>query len=197
MTAVEDHPRRVDAVRNRVRVVAAAAEAFAERGLGVRCRRSRRVPASARADGLPLVPDQGAPRRGGGRRAPRRLRGRVRAALTAPDERGSRSVTMLSDQAAGLARDRALVGGMTRRIRLPEVEAARASVWSALGALVARGQASRARSGRTHAEDLRVLWAGACRVLADRAGGRPRRVAALCRARSSPRCARTGRRCRG
>jgi AcrR family transcriptional regulator len=166
MTAVEAHPRRADAVRNRARVVAAAAEAFAEHGLEA------------------SVPDIAA-RAGVGKATVYRsfptkehlvaavviermadFEARVRTAL-ATDDAWRALVSLLEDHAEVLARDRALVGGFTRRIRLPELEAARASMWSALDALLSRAREQGGMRADATAEDLRVLWVGTCRVLAE------------------------------
>ena len=129
MSTLDERPRRADAVRNRARVVAAAVEVFAERGLDA---------------GVPEV----AARAGVGRATVyrsfptkehlvaavvverlRAFEARVHAALAAP-EAWPALVAVLGDGAAALAGDRALAGGMTRAIRLPELEAARASMWA-------------------------------------------------------------------
>lgn len=163
---VEERPRRADAVRNRARVVAAAVDVFAERGLEA---------------GVPEV----AARAGVGRATVyrsfptkehlvaavvvERLRAfeeRVRAALVAP-EAWPALVGALADGAAALAGDRALAGGMTKAIRLPELEAARASMWAALDELLDRARAEGGMRDDVTLADLRVLWAGMCRVLAD------------------------------
>ena len=169
-------------MRNRARVVAAAVEVFAERGLDA---------------GVPEV----AARAGVGRATVyrsfptkehlvaavvverlRAFEARVHAALAAP-EAWPALVAVLGDGAAALAGDRALAGGMTRAIRLPELEAARASMWARARRAARARPGERAGCGRTSPPtDLRVLWAGMCRVLADDARGRSRRLAALRRA---------------
>jgi AcrR family transcriptional regulator len=181
MSATDERPRRADAVRNRARVVAAAVEVFAERGLEA---------------GVPEV----AARAGVGRATVyrsfptkehlvaavvvERLRdfeARVKAALEAP-QAWPALVAVLADGAAALAGDRALAGGMTRAIKLPELEAARASMWGALGALLERARAEGGMRADVTGEDLRVLWAGMCRVLAEAREDDPavwRRYAAL------------------
>ena len=173
--------RRADAVRNRARVVAAAVEVFAERGLDA---------------GVPEV----AARAGVGRATVyrsfptkehlvaavvverlRAFEARVHAALAAP-EAWPALVAVLGDGAAALAGDRALAGGMTRAIRLPELEAARASMWGALGALLERAQAGgRDARGRHRARPARAVGRHVPRA-GGRARGRSRRLAALRRA---------------
>ena len=182
MTAVEAHPRRADAVRNRARVVAAAAEAFAEHGLeasvpdiaaraGVgKATVYRSFPTKEHLVAAVVIERMAA------------FEERVRAAL-ATDDAWRALVALLEEHAEVLARDRALVGGFTRRIRLPELEAARASMWSALDALLSR----RTRAGR-HARrrhDRGPARAVGGHVPRPRRGprGRSRRLAALRRAR--------------
>ena len=55
---------RADAVRNRALVIAAAAEVFAEKGEAARGAGDRRARRRRQGHGLPLLPDQGPPRRG-------------------------------------------------------------------------------------------------------------------------------------
>ena len=181
MTAVEERPRRVDAVRNRARVVAAAAEVFAERGLdasvpeiaaraGVgKATVYRSFPTKEHLVAAVLLERLAAFEAG------------IRAALEADDAWLALGDLML-EKAAGMAGDRALAGGMTRVIKLPEVAAAHSTVWSALSALIARAQAQGGMRPDVTVEDLRVLWAGVCRVLAAEQEADPavwRRYAAL------------------
>jgi AcrR family transcriptional regulator len=181
MTAVEERPRRADAVRNRARVVAAAAEVFAARGLeasvpeiaaraGVgKATVYRSFPTKEHLVAAVVVERLAA------------VEARARAALAAEDAwRGL--VEVLVGSAEQLAGDRALAGGLTRTIRLPELEAARASMWAALDALLDRARACGGMRADVTSEDLRVLWAGMCRVLADDQEDDPaawRRYAAL------------------
>ena len=164
MSVVEERPRRADAVRNRASVVAAAAAVFAERGLDA------------------SVPEIAA-RAGVGKATVYRsfatkehlvaavllerlaaFEAGLRAALEADDAWLALRALML-EKAAGMAGDRALAGGLSRVITLPEVAAAHASVWTAVGALIERAQAQGGMRPDVGAEDLRVLWAGVCRVL--------------------------------
>ena len=148
-------------MRNRARVVAAAVEVFAERGLDA---------------GVPEV----AARAGVGRATVyrsfptkehlvaavvverlRAFEARIHAALAAP-EAWPALVAVLGDGAAALAGDRALAGGMTRAIRLPELEAARASMWAALGALLDARPRRRAGCARTSPRTTCACCGPAC-----------------------------------
>jgi AcrR family transcriptional regulator len=165
MSVVEDRPRRADAVRNRARVVAAAAEVFAEAGLdasvpeiaaraGVgKATVYRSFPTKEHLVAAVLLERLAAFEAG------------VRAALEA-DDAWTALADLMVEKAGGMAGDQALAGGMSRVITLPEVAAAHASMWAALGALIERAKAQGGMRPDVTGEDLRVLWAGVCRVLA-------------------------------
>ncbi|HWT23460.1 MAG TPA: helix-turn-helix domain-containing protein [Solirubrobacteraceae bacterium] len=181
MTAVEERPRRADALRNRARVVAAATELFAARGLEVS------VPEIAARAGVGKATVY--------RSFPTKehlvaavvverlatFEADIRAALVA-DEAWPALVEVLCRQSEVLAADRALAGGLTQQIHLPALEAARASMWEALDALLARAREEGGMRADITAGDLRVLWAGMCRVLVGEEESDPavwRRYAAL------------------
>jgi AcrR family transcriptional regulator len=155
-------PRRADAVRNRERVVAAAAAVFAERGVEA---------------GVPEV----AARAGVGKATVYRsfptkehliaavvierigdFERRTRARMEDPDPWGALFVEGAERHCA----DRAITAGISATIELPELVAARDSMWQAVDALMDRAK----RQGRMRvdasAADVRVLWAGAARMLA-------------------------------
>jgi AcrR family transcriptional regulator len=181
MSAVEERPRRADAVRNRARVVEAAAAVFAEQGL------EASVPEVAARAGVGkatvyrsfptkehLVAAVVAERL-------RRFETRIRAALAA-DDAWEAFVGLLDELAAVRAGDRLLAGGMTKAIHGPELDAARAALWEAVEALLARARAQGGMRPDAGPEDLRVLWAGVSRILADERETDPavwRRYAAL------------------
>jgi AcrR family transcriptional regulator len=166
MTAVEERPRRADAVRNRARVVAAAAAVFAERGLeasvpeiaaraGVgKATVYRSFPSKEHLVAAVVVERLGT------------FEAAIRAALDAADA-WTALCGLMGDHAAILAGDRALAGGMARAIHLPELEAARASMWAALDALLARAKAQGAMRDDLGTKDFRILWVGVSRILAD------------------------------
>jgi AcrR family transcriptional regulator len=159
-------PLRADAVRNRDRVVAAAAAVFAERGI------EATVPEVAARAGVGkatvyrsfptkehLVAAVVVERL-------RRFEADIRAALEAEDA-WLALVDLLLGHATVIAGDRSLAGGMARSIHLPELEAARASLWQALDALLDRARRQGGLRADATVEDLRLLWGGLCRVLAD------------------------------
>src|SRR4051794_13408163 len=139
MTALAQ-PRRADAVRNRARVVEAASEAFAQQGLEA------------------SIPDIAARARVGKATVYRSFPTKehlvaavvierlatfealVRSALDA-EHAWPALVGVLEQHAEVLARDRALAGGLTRQIHLPQLEAARSSMWATLDALLDRARA--------------------------------------------------------
>jgi hypothetical protein len=81
--------------------------------------------------------------------------------------RSTPSARGLDRHAEVLATDRALAGGLTRQIDLPDLEAARGSMWAELAALLDRARAEGDLRADVSAADLRVLWAGACRILVE------------------------------
>jgi AcrR family transcriptional regulator len=158
-------PKRADAVRNRERVVAAAAAVFAERGVEA---------------GVPDV----AARAGVGKATVYRsfptkehliaavvieriedFERRARARLDAHDPWAA-LVALLVEGAERHCADRAITAGIGTGIHLPELEAARASLWRTVGLLMDRAKEQGAMRLDARPADLRVLWAGAARVLA-------------------------------
>jgi AcrR family transcriptional regulator len=89
---------------------------------------------------------------------------RTRARLDDPDP-WSALLELLAEGANRQCGDRAITAGMSAGVALPELAEARASLWRALAELIDRAKAQ----GRIHPDvtpsDLRVLWAGAARVL--------------------------------
>lgn len=157
-------PRRADAVRNRERVIAAAAEVFAERGIEA------------------SVPDVAA-RAGVGKATVYRsfptkehlvaavvidrltdYECRARALLAEPDAWAALSA-LLVDGAERHCADRAITAGISSGIDLPELVAARASLWDAIAALMERAREQGTLRADAGPDELRVLWSGAARVL--------------------------------
>lgn len=158
-------PTRADAVRNRARVVAAAAAVFAERGVEA---------------GVPEI----AARAGVGkatvyRSFPTKEQLIAAVVIERVEDFERRTRERLGDADAwatltelfveGAERqcaDRAITAGMSGGIELPALVAARASLWEAVGLLMDSAK----RQGRMRADarpaDLRVLWAGTARLLA-------------------------------
>src|SRR3954453_11783018 len=157
-------PRRADALRNRQRVIAAAASVFAEKGLDA---------------GVPEV----AARAGVGKATVYRsfpskehlvaavaverlawMTGRVTQAIAAEDA-GRAFEDVLVEIAERQADDGAIASSLASEIHLPELEAARATTHAAFEALIDRGRAAGALRADATATDLRVLFAGVSQVL--------------------------------
>jgi AcrR family transcriptional regulator len=157
-------PRRADALRNRERVIAAAAAVFAEKGLDA---------------GVPDV----AARAGVGKATVYRsfpskehlvaavacerlawITDLVTRALAADDAGAAFTDTVLAiaEQQAG---DWAVAGSLAADIHLPELDGARATAHAALEALVHRGREAGALRPDATAEELRVLFTGVAQVL--------------------------------
>ena len=160
----EPRPLRADAQRNLDRVVAAAAEVFAERGLEA---------------GVPEV----AARAGVGKATVyrsfptkehlvsaivvqrlRRFEAEVDAALQ-EDDAWAAFRRVLVDGAERQAADRALAEGLAHAAELPELQAARASVALKMQGLMDRAKAQGSMRPDAAQADLRVLFAGMARVL--------------------------------
>lgn len=165
MTPEATLPKRADAVRNRERVVAAAAAVFAERGI------EASVPEVAARAGVgkatvyrsfptkehlvaAVVND--------------RLDEYERRAreLLATTDGWAALQTLLSEKAAEQCGDRSL-GSALQAGAAPDLLAeARRRMWGAIGALMERAKAEGRMRHDASPEELRVLWLGVTRVLA-------------------------------
>ena len=158
-------PTRADAIRNRERVVAAATAVFAERGV------EASVPEVAARAGVGKATVY--------RSFPTKehliaavaierladLERGARARLEAPDAWAA-FAELLDEAAEKQCRDRTLLEALAAGVASDLLADARASMWLAVGRLMERAKAQgRMRADVTPAE-LRVLWAGAARVLA-------------------------------
>ena len=157
-------PKRVDAVRNRERVVAAAAAVFAERGI------EASVPEVAARAGVgkatvyrsfptkehliaAVVID--------------RMEEFERRALEQLDEPDAWSALrdLMCEKAAEHCADRTLAGAL-KAVTSPDLLAsARRRLWDAIDRLIERGKAQGTVRESATAADLRVLWGGAARML--------------------------------
>ncbi|WCB94308.1 hypothetical protein DSM104299_03040 [Baekduia alba] len=161
-------PRRADALRNRQRVITAAAEVFAVKGMDA---------------GVPEI----AARAGVGKATVYRsfpskehlvaavacerlawITGVTTEALLR-DDPGAAFLDVVTAIAEQQATDCAVAGSLAADIHLPELESARATTHAALAALVDRGREAGALRADATAEELRVLITGVAQVL--RAGG--------------------------
>ena len=157
-------PKRADAVRNRERVVAAAAAVFAERGTDV---------------GVPEI----AARAGVGKATVYRsfptkehliaavvtvkladLERRVRERLDHPDPWQALE-ELVDEDAARQCVDRSLSTVLHAGVAADLLAAPRASMWHAMGELMDRAKAQGTMREDVDAADLRVLWLGVTRVL--------------------------------
>jgi AcrR family transcriptional regulator len=157
-------PRRADAVRNRERVVAAASAVFAERGV------EASVPEVAARAGVGkatvyrsfptkehLIAAVAIERVADFERS-------LRARLDDPDPWGALKAVLV-EGAEKHCGDRAISAGISAGIKLPELEAARASLWVAGEQLMERAKAQGRMRPDARPEELRILWAGTARML--------------------------------
>ncbi len=157
-------PKRADAVRNRARVVAAAAEVFAERGI------EASVPDVAERAGVGkatvyrsfptkehLVAAVVADHLAGFER-------RARAKLGEPDAWAALE-DLMGDAAVRQCGDRTLSGALKAGVAPELLAEARTRMWAAIEALMDRAKEQGAMRPDATPADLRVLWLGIARVL--------------------------------
>ena len=166
MTTTAARPKRADAVRNRERVVAAAAQVFAEKGL------EASVPEIAARAGVGKATVY--------RSFPSKehlaaavviqrldwFRELVDEAL-AQDDAGAAFARVLHAAARAQCGDHSLVGALAASIELPEVVEARADIAAGLDVLIRRGQEQGTLRDDITWADVRVLFSGVATVLHD------------------------------
>ena len=159
-TTAPSRPRRADAERNRSRILAAASELFAERGLDAS------MPELAERAGVGVgtlyraFPDKDHLLGRGDGRAPalarRRDRGRDRGAPT----RGRPSPTSSGRAPPCTSRTAPFTSACARALELPEVREARGRTLDGFQRLIERAQAAGAMRADVVAEDIPMLMAG-------------------------------------
>src|SRR3954454_15568094 len=159
-------PRRADARRNRERVIAAAAEVFAQKGLDAGV---PEIAARARVGKATVYRSFPSKEHLVAAVACERLAWITELAtraLAAEDAGAAFEdvVLAIAEQQAG---DSAVAGSRAADIHLPELDSARATVNAAFEALVDRGRAAGALREDATAEELRVLFTGVAQVLRD------------------------------
>jgi AcrR family transcriptional regulator len=157
-------PKRADAVRNRERVIAAAAEVFAERGI------EASVPEVAARAGVgkatvyrsfpskehliaAVVLDKMAD-----------FERRARELLAEPDAWEALR-ELLSEKAVEHCADRTLVSALQAGVAPDLLAEARRRMWGAIEELMERAKAEGRMRKNATSSDLRVLWGGAARML--------------------------------
>jgi AcrR family transcriptional regulator len=158
-TSVSSRPRRADAERNRSRILAAASELFAERGLDAS------MPELAERAGVGVgtvyraFPDKDHLLGAVVAERLRWLAGEIEAAIDAT-EPWTAFTDVIWKGATLHVKDRAFHQCMRAAIELPEVREARGRTLDAFQRLIERAQASGAMRGDVVAEDIPMLMAG-------------------------------------
>jgi AcrR family transcriptional regulator len=162
--SVASLPRRADAVRNRERVIAAAAAVFAERGV------EASVPEVAARAGVGKATVY--------RSFPTKdhlvaavviermedFARRARALLDAPDAAAALR-ELLDEKAVEHCLDRRLASALQAAASPDLLAEARRNLWDAVGELMDRAKAQGTMRESATAQDLRILWGGAARML--------------------------------
>jgi AcrR family transcriptional regulator len=159
-------PRRADAVRNHERVVQAAAEVFAEKGLGAGV---DEVAARAGVGKATVYRSFPTKERLVAAVACERLRWFERRAAAAAESEDpwEAFVGLLRTAAEAQPGNRILSGSLASVSDLPEVRQAREAMAGAMDRLVGRAQAQGAMRADATPQEVRVLFAGVARVLSD------------------------------
>jgi AcrR family transcriptional regulator len=162
--AVTHRPRRADALRNRERVIEAAAEVFAAKGMEAGIPEIAALAGVGKATVYRSFPSKEHLVAAIAVERLAWMTGRVTGALADPDP-GQAFEDVLVEIAERQAEDGAVAGSLAAEIHLPELEAARATTQAAFEALIDRARAAGALRPDATAADLRVLFAGVSQVL--------------------------------
>lgn len=161
---VTHRPRRADALRNRERVIEAAAEVFAAKGMEAGIPEIAALAGVGKATVYRSFPSKEHLVAAVAVERLAWMTGRVTSALAEPDP-GRAFEAVLVEIAERQAEDGAVAGSLAADIHLPELEAARATTQAAFEALIDRARAAGALRPDATAADLRVLFAGVSQVL--------------------------------
>ena len=159
MSTAETRPRRADAARNRARILAAASELFAQRGLDAS------MPELAERAGVGVgtvyraFPDKDHVLSAVMAERFRWFAGEIEAAIQTEDP-WTAFTAVVWKGAALHAKDRAFHQGLPRALDIPEVSEARGRTLDALQRLIERAQAAHALRPDVVAEDIPMLLAG-------------------------------------
>jgi AcrR family transcriptional regulator len=157
-------PLRADALRNRERVIDAAAEVFAAKGLEAGIPEIAALAGVGKATVYRSFPSKEHLVAAVAVERLAWITGRVTRAL-AEEDAGRAFEAVLVEIAERQADDGAVAGSLASDIHLPELEAARATTQAAFEALIDRARATGALRADATADDLRVLFAGVSQVL--------------------------------
>jgi AcrR family transcriptional regulator len=163
-TATEARPRRADALRNRERVIEAAAEVFAAKGMDAGIPEIAAVAGVGKATVYRSFPSKEHLVAAIAVQRLAWITGSVTQAL-AEDDAGRAFEEVLVEIAERQAEDGAIAASLASEIHLPELEAARATTQAAFEALIDRARAEGALRADATAADVRVLFAGVSQVL--------------------------------
>lgn len=163
-TAPDPRPRRADALRNRERVIEAATEVFAAKGMDAGIPEIAAVAGVGKATVYRSFPSKEHLVAAVAVQRLAWITGRVTQAL-AEDDAGQAFEDVLVEIAERQAEDGAIAASLASEIHLPELEAARATTHAAFEALIDRARAEGALRADATATDLRVLFAGVSQVL--------------------------------
>lgn len=163
-SAADARPRRADALRNRERVIEAATEVFAAKGMDAGIPEIAALAGVGKATVYRSFPSKEHLVAAVAVQRLAWITGRVTQALAA-DDAGRAFEEVLVEIAERQAEDGAIAASLASEIHLPELEAARATTHAAFEALIDRARADGALRPDATAADLRVLFAGVSQVL--------------------------------
>jgi AcrR family transcriptional regulator len=156
--------RRADAVRNRERVIQAAGEVFAEKGMEAGIPEIAALAGVGKATVYRSFPSKEHLVAAVACERLEWITEQVTEALMR-DDSGQAFEDIVIAIAERQAEDCSVAGAMAADIHLPELEAARATTHAALEALIDRGRAQGALRHDADGEELRVLFTGVASVL--------------------------------